>query len=152
MSPAGKIPTSKAKARKKPATKSGTGVAAANVDHPASTNVSSPVQAKSRRRMQQRIQNTSFHNANDEKYGPDDHFIVADEEMEETQDDSEDGFEPVREATKPRTRTKRQLGPPITIDEKLEGLNSIHKAVVEDFLIHAKRKCKEVSLKGISKW
>lgn len=81
-------------------------------------------------------------------YESDDSFVVADGESEVMQDDSEDGFEPLREAGKPRDRPKRQLGPPITIDEKLEELNSIHRAVVEDFLIHAKKKCKEVSLEG----
>ena len=99
-----------------------------------------------RREIQQRKQKIPLHDVNKEDDDSDDNFIVADDELEESQDDSEDGFEPLREAGKSRNNTKRQLGPPITMDEKLEELNSIHLAVVEDFLIYAKKKCKEVSL------
>lgn len=78
-------------------------------------------------------------------YSLDDDFVVPD--GEEASDDASDyGFEPMREAGKPRRVIKKQLGPPITIDEKLENLNQIHRAVVEDFLIRAKEESKKVSL------
>lgn len=84
----------------------------------------------------------------EENNNSDEDFVVADDEMEEAQDDSEDGFEPLREAGTTRSTGKRQLGPPITTDEKLKSLNSIHLAVVEDFLFHAKKQSKKVSLRA----
>ena len=117
-------------------------MAAAHPDYPASTNISSPVQAKSRRQVPHRNKSTP---PDEQGYDTDDGFIVPDDEMEETLEESEDGFEPLREAGKPRSLAKRRLGPPITIDEKMKGLNAIHQAVIDDFLHHAKRESKKVS-------
>ena len=120
-------------------------MAAAHSDHPISTNVSSPVQAKSRRQYQQRLKGTRVQNVDADDYGTNDNVVVPDGE-EGTCDESNDGFEPLREAGKPRKRSKRTLGPPILIDEQLDRLNIIHRAVVEDFFDHAKKKCTDVSL------
>ena len=140
MSPAAKTLASKANLKKKSPTKSDIRAAAVHTDYPASTNVSSPVQAKSRRRVQQLQRNDQ------QGYDSDNGFIVADDEMDETSEESEDGFEPLREAGKPRAEAKRRLGPPITTDEKMKGLNAIHQAVVEDFMHNAKEVSKNVSL------
>ena len=49
-------------------------------------------------------------------------------------------------AGKPSKERKRKLGPPITGDGKLNGLNHIHLMVVEDFMAYAKEECQKVSL------
>ena len=88
--------------------KSGTGVAAARSDYPASTNVSSPVQALSRRRVQKGKQRTPLRSLDEDDYPTDNLFVVGNDEL--SGEDSEDGFEPLREAGKPRSLAKRQLG------------------------------------------
>lgn len=77
--------------------------------------------------------------------------MVNDDEDEEgtvneSDDDSEDDFEPVRVKGKTRKVSRRPLGPPITTDEKIERLNDIHQMVVEEFLDIAKNECRNVSL------
>ena len=69
-----------------------------------------------------------------------------DSPFQETEDESEDGFAPIRVRRQPRNASRRSLGPPITIDEKLERLNDIHRMVVEDFLSNAKELSQKVSL------
>ena len=82
---------------------------------------------------------------------PDDGFVVPDDEgdlgpsfEEEEEEESDDGFDPIRVAGKPRRPAKPPLGPPITIDEKMERLNEIHRAVVEDFVAHANREGEQI--------
>lgn len=74
------------------------------------------------------------------------HHVESDNEeqdFEET-DDEDDAFEPVREAGKPAKYRKRELGPPITIDEKLDSLDENHRMVVEDFVHHAKSEMEKI--------
>lgn len=59
---------------------------------------------------------------------------------------SDDDFEPVRQAGRPRRSNKRDIGPPITSDEKLEALNPIHRGVVENFMLEAQTESTEVSI------
>jgi len=147
LSPTGKP---KAKSVKK---KRGTGVAASRPDYPASTNVSSPIQAASRRRAKQTAKSAATLDLHRYEYenSLDDNFVVGDDEedavIETTEDEFEESFEPVRVKGKPRSVTKRPLGPPITIDEKIERLNRIHQIVVEDFLNTAKQQSQKVSQK-----
>ena len=78
-----------------------------------------------------------------------DDFVISDNDgnfAEETEDDGEDAFEPIREAGVVKSARKRQLGPPITVDHKLERLNPTHRMVVDDFMIHAKRECEKVCI------
>ena len=142
-------PTGKTKDPKKASTKRETGVAGSLSDGPASTNVSSPVQAASRRRVLQksnpqpelelhRSVDCHDHSAND---GGDDGSYM------ETENESEDGFSPIKEKGQSRSAVKRPLGPPITIDEKLERLHSIHRMVVENFLLNAKDLSQKVSFR-----
>lgn len=119
----------------------------ANADYPASTNISSPVQAAALRRnaQQKQTKNTrDIHMNGNSRRG----FGDSDEDDNTygTEDDSDDGFEPLREAGKPRSPTKRQLGPPITIDEKIARLNDMHQSIVEGFLIAAKKQSEDVSI------
>jgi bloom syndrome protein len=123
-SPSGKA---KAKAPDKAVLKKiGTGVRAAREDYPASTNVSSPVEAMSKRRPTRR---------------PPTVFEDSDEEDEDIS-----SFAPVREYGVPKQSSKRQLGPPITIDKKLERLNPTHRHIVEDFVDNAKRQCRNIMM------
>lgn len=127
-----------------------TGVAASHPDFP-STNISSPIQAASRRRAKQAnkaaqmLELRKFEYVNEEE---DHDIVVNDDEYEapvyDAEDDSEDDFEPVREKGKTRVVSKRPLGPPITTDEKIERLPELHRAVVEDFLIAAKEESRKV--------
>ena len=108
--------------------------------------MSSPVQAVSRRRKAQATSEDDVFEMHQNGYLCDD-FVVSDGEghsIETTDDD--DAFEPIREAGKPRQSTKSQLGPPITVDEKLSKLNPTHQMVLDDFMHHAKKECDKVSV------
>ena len=59
-------------------------------------------------------------------------------------DDESDGFEPLRVAGRPRNESGREVGPPITVDQKMEQLDHLHRAVAEDFEVTAKRYLQEV--------
>lgn len=128
-----------------------TGVRAARRDYPQSTNVSSPIQAASRRRQvlhewDDRTERTLHRNGYVR-----DNFVISDDEAYQfagKDQEGDDDFETIREAGKPQRTTRRQLGPPITTDEKLERLNPTHRMVVEDFMVHARRLSNKVSLVG----
>jgi bloom syndrome protein len=122
-------PNSKIKAKlpqKASRKKTSTGVKVAQEDYPASTNVSSPVQAMSTRRLACR-QPTVF------------------EESDEEEEDIS-SFAPVRDYGVRAPSRRRQLGPPITIDEKLERLNPTHRHIVDDFVDSAKKQCQKIML------
>jgi bloom syndrome protein len=60
-------------------------------------------------------------------------------------DDSDDGFEPIRTNSQPRRANTHQSGPPITCDQRLERLDHLHRAVVEGFEVNAKEYLQKVS-------
>lgn len=122
-------------------------MSASRRDYPLSTNVSSPVQAMSRRRNKRDLDDQD-HDLHANGYARDD-FVISDGDVQNTPetDDEDDAFEPIREAGRPVRSRKRQLGPPITIDEKLDRLNETHRMVVEDFVINAKREFAKVGLR-----
>ncbi|KAJ5089943.1 Bloom syndrome protein [Penicillium argentinense] len=93
--------------------------------HPQSTMVSSPIQSANNRR-QARTQNRTL---------PVEEFSA---------DDESDGFEPVRVAGRTGKRNNREMGPPITSDQRMDRLDHLHRAVVEDFEVTAKRYLQEV--------
>lgn len=95
-----------------------------NQPHPQSTMVSSPIQSANDRR-QARTQKRSI--------------PVGDS------DDDSDGFEPIRVAGRTGNQSTREMGPPITSDQRLDRLDHLHRAVVEDFEVTAKRYLQEVS-------
>lgn len=118
----------------------GIGVAAAaRQDFPASTNVSSPIQAVSRRRLVQNLGNTAGRDLHRNGYTKDG-FVTSDEE------DESDGFEPRSSQRAPRNLKERSLGPPITVDDQIAELPDLHQIVVEDFLHNAKNKSREILL------
>lgn len=125
--------------------KKGTGVRAAAQDYPQSTNVSSPVQALSRRRRAQMEEMDEEMEESDEEmkgFIDDGEHALGDDEED---DDEEGGFEPIRKAQNRARSTRRELGLPITTDEKLSRLNPNHRDVVEEFVVLAKDECKNVS-------
>jgi bloom syndrome protein len=98
---------------------------------PASTNVSSPVQAIAKRTKILNKANAYQHNA----------FVASDDE---TEDDDDGAFEPVRQVGKTPKSNVRQLGPPITSDVIMDNLNDVHRALVEQFVEEADAKCKDI--------
>lgn len=131
VSPDGK---SKTRAVQQPSKRrAGTGVMAAEDDHyPASTNVSSPIQAKSRRRL---IRKADLPRLIEESSEGEDELSF---------------FEPVREKGVSARDTRHQLGPPITDDEKLARLNPTHRHVLDDFMGNAKKESAAIMLqKGL---
>ena len=135
------------KVPKVPKGKRPTGVSGSRQEFPQSTNVSSPIQAASRRRIAQYGRSGPEVALHSNGYARDD-FVISDHDGEAsnvTDDDEYDAFEEVREAGKPQKTKRRELGPPITIDEKLEKLNSTHRMMVEDFMWHAKKINENVS-------
>jgi bloom syndrome protein len=112
---------------------SGTGINAARDDHyPASTNVSSPVQAMSRRRLVRKAD------------------LPAQTEDSSEGEDELSFFEPVRVRGVMPPNTEHQLGPPITDDEKLARLNPTHRHVLGDFVDNAKKESGAIMLqKGL---
>lgn len=142
-------PKGKSRPPKYPIKNKGTGVAAAKQDYPLSTNVSSPIQAASRRR---RIAPYSKSDSNVKlkpKGYSSDAFVISDNDAissNAVDEDSDECFEPVREAGKSRSSKKKELGPPIMADEKLEKLNPTHRLVVDDFMCQAKKESENVCL------
>ena len=123
------------------------GISRSRRDYPQSTNVSSPIQAIAPRRKVQGHdgnQESTLHRNGYER----DNFVVSDLEypsVNEGDEEEEDAFEPIREAGKYQASKKRKLGPPITMDEKMDRLNETHRMVVEDFMINAKKECEKVN-------
>lgn len=119
---------------------------AAKQDYPLSTNVSSPIPAASRRRIAQHPKSESNVKLNSKGYSRDD-FVISENDaslVNKFDEDSEEGFEPLREIRKSRSLKKRELGPPITTDEKLGKLNTTHRMVVDDFMCQAKKESENV--------
>jgi bloom syndrome protein len=130
-----------AKNDKAPASKYATGaLGAMGLDHyPQSTNVSSPVAGASRRRNAKILK--SYENDDVELDGlgyARDGFVTSDNSNDES-----DGFAPVRDATKHQTklRMKKQLGPPITSDDRITeaNLTQEHQHFVNHFMEQAKK-------------
>ncbi|KAJ6135122.1 Bloom syndrome protein [Penicillium capsulatum] len=93
--------------------------------YPQSTMVSSPIQSATERRPARTQKRT----------------VRADEST----DDESDGFEQIRVGGRPHRENVRELGPPITSDQKMDRLDHLHRAVVEDFEVTAKRYLQEVN-------
>lgn len=119
------------KKKKKKAAPSGTELAA-NVNF-TSTNVSSPIQAKSRR---QKATN-AYMDEDSGRVSGDDSFMGDDDD-----DESEpDGFARIREVGTSTRGRRQQLGPPIASDRRLDeaNVNDVHRVVIENFVEAAKK-------------
>lgn len=121
-------------------------------DLPQSTNVSSPIQAASRRKKASKSGNKPSAGLDRHANGYyHDGFVVEDPEDggygNGTDDQSsDDAFEPVRVKGKPPRDKARRLGPPITSDTTMDGLDEVHRMLVESFVEGARRKAKEIML------
>lgn len=62
----------------------------------------------------------------------------------ESEDEFEDPCQPTSGSRTPPMRQKKRLGPPITIDDKIQRLDRIHRYAVEDFMVHATNECRKV--------
>ena len=108
---------------------------------PVSTNVSSPVQASTKRKATRQPQRNASHGKDYE----DNHLFVSDEEHDNYEDDDEsDGFAPIREAGTKRHEKQRELGPPITSDDIMDRLDEVHRAIIEDFVHRAKDEMRKI--------
>lgn len=92
--------------------------------YPQSTMVSSPIQSATDRRP-----------ARTEKQSV---------RVDKSTDDESDGFEQIRVGGRSKREHVRELGPPITSDQKMDRLDHLHRAVVEDFEVTAKRYLQDV--------
>lgn len=108
-------------------------------DYP-STNISSPIQQVARRRKAAPSK-SPFH---PNEYGRNSFVVTSDPDDDDYQEDELDDFEPVRTSTVSRSRKPRELGPPITTDQKLASLSTIHQMVVEGFVEEAKREAQKI--------
>lgn len=72
-----------------------------------------------------------------------DNSALSDNGWPDSEDES-DYFESIREVGKPEKSKIRKLGPPITIDEKLEGIDPAHRFVIDDFMVRAKKESDDV--------
>ncbi|KAF2176382.1 hypothetical protein K469DRAFT_645841 [Zopfia rhizophila CBS 207.26] len=136
---------------KKSTKKRSAGGTTARLEYP-STNISSPVQAASKRR----IQRFRYDDDEDDDYQEEGHearihrhggykrdtFLVPDNSFD-TNDD-EDYFEPVREGKSSVSNKRKQLAPPITVDQRVAGLNDTQKDILEDFMRGAKDMAKRI--------
>ena len=110
--------------------------ARSKVPHPQSTNVSSPVRKRIKQsHAKRKSEDVPLHRNGYER----DDFVISDKEELLEEEDEEDGFEPVREAGRSVRRRQKDLGPPITSDEKLEQLDELHRDVVENFVAEAEK-------------
>ena len=135
-------PNAKAKKPKKPQPATFTGVGSRSC--PQSTNVSSPIRGKTRRRTKVVDDDSDEDVDLDQRGYAKDGFVVGDDDGDE-EDSEDDAFEPIRVAGRQRRSRKPEIGPPITMDEKLENLNAIHRMVVDDFMVHADKEGRRVS-------
>ena len=127
-----------------------TGVAASHADYPASTNVSSPILAASRRRVKQHNKRPAINEYEYRQYLPskDENGLITSDNDADIVDHIPDDlaeFQSMSEEDEFLEATWKRLGPPITVDEKIARLNDIHQMVVEDFLENAKRQSQKVS-------
>lgn len=70
-----------------------------------------------------------------------DTFVVDDDE------DDGDYFEPIRVAKTPaakKAKAPKTLGRPITVDERIAGLDDLQREVLEDFMRNAKEMCQKI--------
>ena len=154
-------PNGKSSSSKKPTKSRRTGVAGSRAENPPSTNVSSPLRASKIRATPRGKAATLNHQYSD------DNFVVEDNELDEAfeiprvirrshqrsergiqdeADESDDDFGQIRRAGRPQRSRKRDIGPPITIDEKVANLNPIHRGVLEGFLLEAKKESEKVGV------
>ena len=115
---------------------------ASRSEYPLSTNVSSPIQ----RTIKRRDNGATNNHANGyEKDG----FVLSDPEDDNfvDEDSDADSFAPIREVGSRPRADKKSFGQPITVDEKLESLDELHRDVVEAFVQEAKAEIQKIMVR-----
>jgi len=122
---------------------------------PVSTNVSSPLQAISKRKSSRDKGSVASHASGYQH----NNFVISDPEdgdySEDAQDDQFDafdsaGFAPIRESSRNLHGKRRELGPPIRSDDMMDSLDDEHRDIVEQFVEAAKSKSQELMIdKGL---
>ncbi|KAF1811261.1 ATP-dependent DNA helicase [Eremomyces bilateralis CBS 781.70] len=111
---------------------------------PASTNVSSPVRPKPKRKAPKAAERED--SDDDMSFHPNGYarnsFVVGDEDTEEDQDS--DGFEPIRVAGRQEYAVEPRLGDPITADDQMGRLNDIHRLYADEFVEEAGKLCRNL--------
>ncbi|ORY11984.1 hypothetical protein BCR34DRAFT_564343 [Clohesyomyces aquaticus] len=112
-----------------------------------STNISSPIQAPSKQCIQQYVyQEDNYfeehrpHRRDRGNYNPDG-FVVPDGE------DDEDDFEPLPPKRSKALQKVRSLGTPITVDERMAGLNEFQRVIVDGFVREARTIAERILIK-----
>jgi bloom syndrome protein len=115
----------------------GTGVKAAVDYYPASTNVSSPLQPRTNRRLPQPVEDPD---------SGDEDFIVHTSEMEgDDVHDDEDAFSDDLALDHSVSRKASELGPRITSDTST-NLNPTHQHILDDFVEQARAQMRRISI------
>jgi bloom syndrome protein len=118
---------------------------------PMSTNVSSPSRPAARHRQQQQLEELDSRSRHDNGYYRDDGFVVSDGDDDYFDNEVDEyGMGSVRDVGKKTRDSKRKLGPPITIDEKLNQLDELHRESVENFVEAAEKEGRKVRFFPIS--
>ncbi|KIW29626.1 uncharacterized protein PV07_05429 [Cladophialophora immunda] len=111
-----------------------TGVKAATDDYPASTNVSSPLQPRSRRIPPR----APFDEDSDEDFA------------DEVEEDDAFYFDSMPVVGGHRSKKIAKVGPPITTDDRTKELDEIHQHILDDFVDNAKKEIKRIQIaKGL---
>ena len=120
-------------------------------EYPQSTNVSSPVQAATRRRNAQEAKTSDKIDLRCKAYSHN-KVVMSDDEisLHQSEDESYDAWPQRPELRVPYGQKRKGLGPPITADEKIEGLNPTHRYVVDDFMVQATNECRKVSPRQVT--
>ncbi|PVI06881.1 hypothetical protein DM02DRAFT_723848 [Periconia macrospinosa] len=120
-----------------------------------STNVSSPVRPAAKRNIRDFVYNADD-NDDDSYYeeAPRPSRKNSRNAHQQDPDEEEDefGFAPIRVAKRSGATTlppKKPRGPPITVDERIAGLNDLQKDVLEDFMSRAKDMIRKLKMQGV---
>ena len=125
ISPNGKAKSkTTTRAKKKNVKKTGnTGVQASIDEYPPSTNVCSPLQSRSGLSTKHKTR-----------------------VFESDEDDDIEDFGPLQKAYVPPQSRKQELGPPITVDERIAQLDQIHKHILTDFVEKARQSVNKIMI------
>ncbi len=116
---------------------SSTAAASLSLAHPQSTNVSSPIQYVARERPVRARAPPRKAATSRRQQAPYD-CTGADAPNQQILASDNDDIDSIPLSRRPKGRTKQQLGPPITTDERMSTLDETHRLVVEDFVQNAK--------------
>ncbi|KAF2738012.1 hypothetical protein EJ04DRAFT_487240 [Polyplosphaeria fusca] len=125
-----------------------------------STNISSPTQPARKRDLRQYTYEEDDNDSDDDYYEPVQNDKISRKRttyervgfVVDNDDDARDGFNPVLVGATTKRSGRRDLGKPITVDERMATLNDFQKMVLEDFMRGAKTMTRAIMVdKGLRK-